>query len=70
MNENDTIAFSGVNGKKAMVKFLSPTGAVALTLQDGEEATFTTGGIYKFQCFIDGVQAADGGGVEILPHKP
>jgi hypothetical protein len=32
--------------------------------------TLLVGGIYQFECFIDGQQAKNGGGVEIQPHKP
>jgi len=70
LNVGDTIAFSGVGGHKARVKFLSPTGDPLLTLEDGQLATLKVGGIYQFQCIIDDVVAVDGGGVEIIPHKP
>ena len=70
VNVGETVAFSGVNGRQVMVKFLSPAGGEALTLSNGQISQFTTGGIYQFQCFIDNEQAVNGGGIEIIPHRP
>lgn len=70
MNVGDTVTVSGPYGKSAMIRFLSPFGDPIATVKDGDVFTLLVGGIYQFECFIDGQQAKNGGGVEIQPHKP
>jgi hypothetical protein len=70
MNVGDTVTVSSSYGENAMIKFLSPFGDPTVTVKSGDVFTFLIGGIYQFQCFIDGKQAKNGGGVEVIPHKP
>jgi hypothetical protein len=70
MQVGDTITVSSSYGKNAMIKFLSPFGDPIATVKEGDVLTLMTGGIYQFQCFIDGKQAKNGGAAEVQPHKP
>jgi hypothetical protein len=70
MNVGENVTVAGAYGKKATIKFLSPFGQPIATVHDGEVFTLVVGGIYQFECFLDGQKAKYGGGVEILPHKP
>ena len=62
MHVGDSISFTGVNGRQASVRFPSPFGEPSLTVLNGEVLVFKVGGIYQFQCFLDGRQATNGGG--------
>ena len=70
MSVGDTVTVTSSYGDNAMIKFLSPLGEPIATVKSGEVVTLMAGGIYQFQCFIDGQQAKNGGGVEIEPHRP
>ncbi|HEY2389727.1 MAG TPA: hypothetical protein VGK22_01020 [Candidatus Angelobacter sp.] len=70
MNVGDTVTVSSSYGKNAMIRFLSPFGDPIATVKEGDVFTLLVGGIYQFECFIDGQQAKNGGGVEVIPHKP
>jgi hypothetical protein len=70
MKVGDTVTVTSSYGNNAMIKFLSPFGEPIATVKSGDVVTFMVGGIYQFQCFINGEQAKNGGGVEIQPHKP
>jgi hypothetical protein len=70
MNVGDSVTVTS-SYKNAMIKFLSPFGGAPIaTVKAGEVVTFHVGGIYQFECYIDGKKAKNGGGVEIIPHKP
>jgi hypothetical protein len=69
MNVGDSVTVSS-SYSDVMIKFLSPFGDPIATLRKGEVATFLVGGIYRFDCYIDGKKAKNGGGVEIIPHVP
>lgn len=70
MNVGDTVTVTTTYGKNAMIRFLSPMGDPIATVKQGDVVTLLVGGIYQFECFIDGKQAKNGGGVEVIPHKP
>ena len=70
MNVGDNVTVTSSYGS-AMIKFLSPFGdPPTATVQKGQVVTFLVGGIYQFDCYIDGKKAKNGGGVEIIPHIP
>ncbi|HZI58978.1 MAG TPA: hypothetical protein VFF39_19495 [Verrucomicrobiae bacterium] len=69
MNVGDSVTVTS-SYRSAMIKFLSPFGDPIATVKAGEVVTFQVGGIYQFDCYIDGKKAKNGGGVEIIPHQP
>jgi hypothetical protein len=70
MNVGENVTVEGPYGKSAMIKFLSPFGEPIATVKDGDVFPLLVGGIYQFDCYIDGKKAKGGGGVEIVPHQP
>jgi hypothetical protein len=69
MNVGDSVTVTS-SYSSAMIRFLSPFGDPGATVRKGEVVTFQVGGIYQYDCYIDGKKAKNGGGVEIIPHTP
>jgi hypothetical protein len=63
-----TVAVTGYGD--AMIKFLSPFGDEIATLKTGDVRQFLVGGIYQFNCYVDNQKATNGGGIEVIPHRP
>lgn len=69
VNVGDSVRFSSPQGTVNVV-FLSPFGDPTVSLTENNVAKLEKGGIYHFQCSLNGNPPADEGGViDIMPHK-
>jgi hypothetical protein len=69
INVGDSVHFSSPQGTIKVV-FLSPFGDPTITLTENSVSKLMKGGIYHFQCALNGNPPADEGGViDIVPHK-